>query len=213
MYLEPYTTPNAIEERSFAIIEEQLGSKRPYTGLLWEVARRCIHTTGDLGILDGLKLSEAGLTKGLKALEAGCTIYTDTRMVACGLTPKHFNALNCKIVALMDLPGVAAYAANNSCTRARAGIEMLGEKLSGQIVAIGNAPTALLALLDVLELGLTPPALIIGMPVGFVNASPAKKLLYNSSYTNFTLLGTRGGSPLAAACVNALAEIVVRNKD
>lgn len=112
----------------------------------------------------------------------------------------------------MGLPNLGKIARKQGITRARAGIEQIAPHMGGNIVAIGNAPTALLALLEVLEKGAAPPALIVGMPVGFVNASQSKAILHGSNWPHFTLLGRKGGSAIAAASINALAEIILQQR-
>lgn len=210
--LDPASLPGEIEARSFAIIESELPEPRPYSGQLWQIARRCIHALGDTAILPDLRLSEAALNAGLEAVRCGCQIYTDTAMLAAGLVKRRMEPLGITVTPLMNLPDLAREAKEIGATRARAGIMRIAPKMAGQIVAIGNAPTALLALLEALENGAVAPALIIGMPVGFVNAAQSKEMLAASPWPSFTLLGRKGGSAAAAACANALAEIVLSEK-
>lgn len=210
--LELAATPEAIEARSFAIIDAELPEPRPFAGPLWEVARRCIHALGDTAILPDLRLDAAALERGVAALRAGRPVFTDTRMAAAGLPARRMDRLGVEVTPLMALSGVAGQARARGVTRAAAGIRMISDRLAGALVVIGNAPTALLALLEALE-GRTPatgPALIVGMPVGFVNAAQSKELLAQSPWPHFTLLGRKGGSAAAAACVNALAELALR---
>lgn len=210
--LDPAATPEAIEARSFAIIDAELPEPRPFAGPLWEVARRCIHALGDTAILSDLRLDATALERGVAALREGRPLFTDTRMAAAGLPGRRMDRLGVAVTPLMALPGVAGQARAWGVTRAAAGIRMIADRLAGAIVVIGNAPTALLALLEALE-GRTPetgPALIVGMPVGFVNAAQSKELLAQSPWPHFTLLGRKGGSAAAAACVNALAELALR---
>lgn len=210
--LDPAATPEAIEARSFAIIDAELPEPRPFAGPLWEVARRCIHALGDTAILPDLRLGELALERGVAALRTGRPVFTDTRMAAAGLPRRRMNRLGVEVVPLMGLDGVGEMARALGITRAAAGIRMIADRLAGAIVLIGNAPTALLALLEELE-GRAPeaaPALIVGMPVGFVNAAQSKELLAESRWPHFTLLGRKGGSAAAAACVNALAELALR---
>lgn len=209
MKLDSAATPAEIERRSFEIIDAEIPEPRPFEGPLWEIARRCIHALGDTDILDDLRLDESAMQLGIAALQGHCTVYTDTAMLAAGLVARRMAPLGITVQPLMTLPNLAEMAAERNVTRARAGMEMIGDKMAGQIVAIGNAPTALLALLEVLAKGTEPPALIVGMPVGFVNAAQSKELLHASPYPHFTLLGRKGGSACAAACVNALAEVVL----
>lgn len=210
--LDPAAKPDEIERKSFAIIDIEIPEPRPYAGTLWEVARRCIHALGDTAIINDLKFDEESLNSGLRALRSGCRIYTDTRMLAAGLVKRRMDPLGITPVALMDLPDTGEISKKEGITRSRAGIRMIAPNLEGSIVAIGNAPTALLALLEELEINPGKPALIIGMPVGFVNAAQSKALLAQSRWPHFTLFGRKGGSAIAAACVNAMAEIVLKER-
>ena len=210
--LDSACTPQDIENRSFAIIDQEMPPPRPFEGPLWQVARRCIHTLGDTDILDDLRLSAEGLEAGVAALLRGCTVYTDTRMAAAGLPMRRLTPLGVTVTPIMALPGLDELARAKKTTRSRAGLESLAGQMSGHIMVIGNAPTALLGLLDVLDQGAPPPALIVGMPVGFVNAAQSKELLRRSPWPHFTLLGRKGGSAVAAACVNALADLALEQR-
>ncbi|WP_165078617.1 MULTISPECIES: precorrin-8X methylmutase [unclassified Desulfovibrio] len=210
--LDPAATPEAIEARSFAIIDAELPEPRPFAGPLWEVARRCIHALGDTAILPDLRLSGSALERGVSALRAGKPVFTDTRMAAAGLPARRMARLGVEVVPLMGLDGVGEAARAEGVTRAAAGIRMISDRLAGAVIVIGNAPTALLALLEELEgrPAEAGPALIVGMPVGFVNATQSKELLAESPWPHFTLLGRKGGSAVAAASVNALAELALQ---
>ncbi len=215
MELDKAKTPSEIERRSFEIIDNEIPEPRRYAGLLWDVARRCIHAAGDTSILENLVLEEQALENGLTALENGCTIYTDTRMLAAGLVPRRMDRLGVKVIPLMDLPELSQTADLMNSTRCRAGIHLIKNKLSQDIIAIGNAPTALLGLLDELAVLSDPgqgPALIVGMPVGFVNAELSKEFLHQSPWPKFILKGRRGGCAIAAAAINALADIALARK-
>ena len=207
--LDPACTPQEIEARSFAIIDAEIPEPRPFSGGLWEVARRCVHTLGDTEIIADLRLSRDGLAAGVAALRRGCTVYTDTRMAAAGLPLRRLTPLGVTVTPLMGLPALEEISRRWGVTRSRAGIDMIADRLAGQIMVIGNAPTALLALLEALNQGAPAPALVVGMPVGFVNAAQSKELLRQSPWPHFTLLGRKGGSAVAAACVNALAELAL----
>ena len=208
--LDRASAPEEIEARSFEIIDAE--APRPYSGRLWEVARRCVHALGDIEIANDLLLSEAALESGLEALKNECVVFTDTRMLAAGLVARRMDPLGVKVRPLMELPRLDAMARESGLTRAACGMRMIAPELDGQIVAVGNAPTALLALLD--ELKARPsvrPALIVGMPVGFVNAAQSKELLARADYPSFVLRGRKGGSTAAAAAINALANIALRD--
>ncbi|MEG2172125.1 MAG: precorrin-8X methylmutase [Desulfovibrionaceae bacterium] len=205
--LDPATTPDSIEQRSFAIIDAEIPVPRPFDGPLWHLARRLIHTSGDPTILPQLSLSTAAVQAGIDALRSGCTVFTDTEMARCGMTARHLGPLHVSTTCILSLPHVAEQAHIHQCTRSRAGILCIAPLWHKAIIAIGNAPTALLALLECLDAGAPPPALIIGMPVGFVNAAESKALLARSPYLQLSLQGRKGGSNLAAATVNALATL------
>ncbi|MBO4301117.1 MAG: precorrin-8X methylmutase [Desulfovibrio sp.] len=207
--LDPAATPEEIESRSFAIIDTEIPEPRPFSGDVWKVARRCVHTLGDLSIVTELRFDATALEAGIVALRGGCTVFTDTRMAAAGLPPRRLCPLGVTVVPLMGIEGLDDMARARHMTRSRAGLEAIAGRMKGNIVVIGNAPTALLGLLDVLERGAPPPALIVGMPVGFVNAAQSKERLHRSPWPHFTLLGRRGGSAVAAACVNAMADIAL----
>ncbi|EGY25165.1 precorrin-8X methylmutase family protein [Desulfovibrio sp. A2] len=220
--LQPAFTPGEIEARSFAIIDAEAGEPKPFTGHAWEIARRLVHTCADFDILPHLHLPDAAIATGVAALARGCAIYTDTEMARAGMPLRRLTPLGCAVACLHALPGTAERAQERATTRARAAMELAGERLGGAIVAVGNAPTALLALLDHLAAGGPPPALVVAMPVGFVNAEESKALFLERAallthlgphgLPCLALRGRKGGSPLAAATVNALAEIALRGR-
>ena len=203
--LDPAQTPASIEARSFSIIDAAVGEVKPFFGKAWSVARRLVHTSGDLTLLDSLYLPLPGVGSGIEALKAGATVFTDTEMVRAGIPMRRLAPLGVTVRCMLSQPGIEERAAEQGMTRSRAAVEALAHEFSGAILAIGNAPTALLALLDMIAAGARPPALVIGMPVGFVNAEESKELLIHSGIPCLALRGRRGGSPLAAATVNALA--------
>lgn len=206
--LDDCRTPAAIEERSFAIIDAEAGEPKPFTGRAWQIARRLVHTTGDFSLLPDLCLPDAAIDAGLAALGRGAAIFTDTEMARSGIPLRRVSPLGCLVRCILAQPEVADKAAALGSTRTYAGITCLGDLLGGSILVVGNAPTALLALFDHLERGGPPPALVIGMPVGFVNAAESKELLLRRrELPSLVLRGRRGGSPLAAATLNALAVI------
>lgn len=211
--LDPASTPAAIESRSFAMIDAEAGDPKPFSGHAWSVARRLVHTSGDLTLLGSLHLPDSAIAAGIAALVRGAPVYTDTEMARAGMPRRRLDPLGVSVACVLSLPGVDGRARANGVTRTRAGIELLGDRLGGAVVAIGNAPTALLAILDHLDAGGPAPALVIGMPVGFVNAAESKeRLMARSDVPCLAVTGRRGGSPLAAATVNALACIAKEQK-
>lgn len=211
LQFDPASTPGSIEARSFAIIDAEASPEKPFSGDAWKVARRLAHTAGDLSLLDALVLPDAAIAAGVLALRRGAPVFTDTEMVRAGIPVRRTDALGVTVSCILsfsDLDGAQAEALGT--TRSRASVAALGERLGGSVVAIGNAPTALLALLEYLDRGGAAPALVIAMPVGFVNAAETKELLLQYTHVqSLVLRGRRGGSPLAAAAVNALAAIAL----
>lgn len=208
--LDSATSPAEIEARSFAIIDAEAGPDRPFTGAAWAVARRLVHTSGDMSLLTSLHLPLAAVEAGVAALCSGCRVFTDTEMVRSGIPRRRIDPLGVTVRCFLADGALAEDAARRGITRSRAGMEALKDEFAGAIVAIGNAPTALLALLECIDAGAAKPALVIGMPVGFVNAAESKDLLVaRSDMASLAVLGRRGGSPLAAAAVNALCELAL----
>ncbi|WP_027187601.1 precorrin-8X methylmutase [Desulfovibrio cuneatus] len=203
--LDPHNTPQGIEDRSFAIIDAEIDPK-PFHGDAWQVARRLVHTSGDTGLVADLWLPDAAVAAGVAAIRAGAPIFTDTEMARAGMPLRRLSPFGCTVQCLLAAPGVAELAVAEGITRSRAGVLCLGKAMEGSIIAIGNAPTALLAMLEAVAENGIMPALVVGMPVGFVNAAESKELLVQQkALHSLVLRGRRGGSPLAAATVNALA--------
>jgi precorrin isomerase len=194
-----------IYRQSFAIIraEARLDLLAPD---LAEVAVRLIHACGMTDIVHDLAASADAVSAGRQALRAGVPIFCDARMVAEGVTRGRLPADN-EVRCTLQHPDVPALAAHLGTTRSAAALDLWLPTLSGALVVIGNAPTALFRLLELLDAGAPRPALIVGVPVGFVGAAESKlELATNSRGVPFlTLHGRRGGSAIAAAAVNALA--------
>ena len=195
-----------IYTKSFATIraEADLSNLPPD---LETVAVRLIHSCGMIDIVKDLAASPLAATHGRKALAAGAPILCDARMIAEGITRKRLPADNPVICTLWnpDVPELARQIGN---TRSAAALDLWLDQLDGAVVAIGNAPTALFRLLEMLDAGAPKPALILGFPVGFVGAAESKaELAANSRGVPFIALhGRRGGSAMATAAVNALAK-------
>jgi precorrin-8X/cobalt-precorrin-8 methylmutase len=195
-----------IYRKSFAMIraEANLSILPPD---LETVAVRLIHSCGMTDIVDDLAASPNAATIGRNALKTGATILCDAQMVAQGITRARLPAENAIICTLQD-PDVPGLAQKLATTRSAAALELWHDYLDGAVVAIGNAPTALFRLLELLDAGAPKPALILGFPVGFVGTAQSKiELASNSRGVPFiTLHGRRGGSAMATAAVNALAK-------
>lgn len=212
--LQPERTPRDIEARSFAIIDEEMGEPKPFAGLEWEVVRRVIHATADFEYADLLRFTPGAVRAGVDALKQGALVITDTEMARSAIPARRMLPLGCETLCLMNDPRVAEQAREKGTTRATAAVQALGKEIAGSIMVIGNAPTALITLLDELDKGKCPaPVLIVGMPVGFVNAAESKELLrQRTDLPHITVLGRKGGTPAAAATVNALAEAALRER-
>jgi precorrin-8X/cobalt-precorrin-8 methylmutase len=197
--------PDEIYHRSFALIEEATDLTRFPEGLR-PMARRLAHAAGDVTILDDLACSPGAIAAGRAALAAGVPIFVDSRMVAAGIIAGRLPG-KADIVCTLNDPRTAELARSLETTRAAAAVELWQPQLAGAVIAIGNAPTALFHLLELIGGGAPRPALVLGFPVGFVGAAEAKIALaeFNDGIEFITLHGRRGGSALAAAAVNALA--------
>jgi precorrin-8X/cobalt-precorrin-8 methylmutase len=196
--------PQEIEVESFRRIDALVGAHDFPPGV-WPVVRRMIHTTGDVDFHQSVKVHPQAITAGVEALRRGCALGTDTRMLLAGISTGRLGRLGVEPFCILDDPEVAGDAARQKTTRTAAGLERALPRLAGGIVAIGNAPTALLRLLELLEAGAPAPALVVGIPVGFVNAAESKEALSRQHCPFITVLGPKGGSAVAAAVINALA--------
>ncbi len=204
--IRPISAPEAIEAASLAIIDAEVPEPRPYQGPQWPIVRRLIHTSADFELLDLVRFSPGAVQAGLAALKAGATIVTDTEMARCAIPARRLTPLGCTVRCLLNDPDVVAVATAAGGTRAAAAMDAALALPGPLVLAIGNAPTALLRLLQRLDEGAPAPALVIGMPVGFVNAAESKALLMTRADVPWIVIsGRKGGSALAGATVNAMA--------
>lgn len=194
--------PGQIERRSFEHIEAEL--PHPLDPALAPVIKRVIHTTADFDYADTLCFSPGVMEKALAALRAGATIVTDTNMALAGINKKALGELGCQALCYMADPAVAEAAKAQGTTRAVAAVDKAADLPGPLIFAVGNAPTALVRLYERIQAGDLDPALIIGVPVGFVNVVPAKELILSTQVPHIVARGRKGGSNVAAAIVNAL---------
>ena len=194
----------AIYERSFATIRAEADLSR-FTPDEARVAVRVIHACGIVAITDDLQFSPGFTAAARAALLAGAPVLCDAKMVAHGITRARLPAGN-DVICTLDAPETPGLAARIGNTRSAAALDLWGPRLGGALVAIGNAPTALFHLLELLDAGAPPPAAVIGMPVGFVGAIESKQALAADGRVPFaTVHGRRGGSAMTVAAVNALA--------
>lgn len=197
-----------IYDRSFATIRREADLGGLPDGVE-AVAVRMIHTCGMVDIPADLAFSADVVTKGRAALRAGAPILCDAKMIASGITRARLPADN-TIMCTLTAPEVPDLAASMGTTRSAAALELWRPYLDGAVIAIGNAPTALFRLLEILDEGTPKPAVIIGVPVGFVGAAESKRELARNprGVPYLTLHGRRGGSAMAVAAINAIADPV-----
>ncbi len=196
--------PMDIEKRSFEIITELLAGRTldPENEL---VIKRAIHTTADFDYADNLVFSEHAVQKGIDALRAGCDIVTDTQMARAGINKTILSSLGGEVHCFMSDADVAETAKARGVTRALVSMEKAATLEKPCIFAIGNAPTALFSLQALMEAGRLQPALIIGVPVGFVNVVESKERIIASALAPYIVArGRKGGSNVAAAICNAM---------
>ena len=194
--------PDEIERRSMEIIESELSVPIPPENKA--VVKRVIHCTADFDYARNLVFSEGAVEKALSTLKGGCTIVTDTQMAKSGINKTAAGKLGCEVLCFMRDPDVAEIAKKRGCTRAVASMEK-ASRLGGPLVfAIGNAPTALLRIREMMDEGTLRPELVIGVPVGFVNVVESKEAIMETDVPYIVAKGRKGGSNVAAAIVNAL---------
>lgn len=201
--------PMDIEKRSFEIITELLGERKldPENEL---VIKRVIHTSADFDYADNLVFSPHAVQKGIEALRGGCDIVTDTQMAKAGINKTILGKLGGEVHCFMSDPDVAAEAKERGITRAIVSMERAAKLSKPCIFAIGNAPTALISLHEQIQAGTLHPALIVGVPVGFVNVVESKELILDSEVPHIVARGRKGGSNVAAAICNALLYQIMR---
>ncbi len=196
------TDPNEIEKRSMEIIESELDVDIPPENLA--VVKRVIHTTADFDYAKNLAFSEGAVEKALAALRDGCSIVTDTQMAKSGINKAATARLGVEVHCFMSDPDVAEEAKKRGCTRAKVSMEKAARVAGSGIFAIGNAPTALIMLREMIESGEISPKLVVGVPVGFVNVIESKEEIMQTGVPYIVARGRKGGSTVAAAIINAL---------
>lgn len=201
--------PMDIEKRSFEIITELLGERKlnPENEL---VIKRVIHTSADFDYADNLVFSPHAVQKGIEALRGGCDIVTDTQMAKAGINKTILGKLGGEVHCFMSDSDVAAEAKERGITRAIVSMERAAKLSKPCIFAIGNAPTALISLYEQIQAGTLHPALIVGVPVGFVNVVESKELILGLEVPHIVARGRKGGSNVAAAICNALLYQIMR---
>ncbi len=207
--LQNFIKPEDIEAESFRIIDSEVPKSRLFDGEKWEIVRRMIHTTADFEMIDLVRFHEKAVASGIEALKNGATIVTDTEMAKRGIPVRRLDPLGCEVHCLMNDERVVARAKAEGITRAKAAVDIAVVEIKPDIYVVGNAPTALIRLVEYFDKGEVSPALVVGMPVGFVNAAESKALLMSRNIPYISIEGRKGGSALAASVINALAILAV----
>lgn len=204
--------PMDIEKRSFEMITEELGDTPliPGTEL---VVKRCIHTSADFDYAKNLCFSEDVVTKAMEALKNGACIVTDTQMAKSGINKKALARYGGEVFCFMSDEDVAELAKKNGTTRATASMDKAAAMDKKLIFAIGNAPTALVRLYELIKEDKIRPELIIGVPVGFVNVVQSKELIMETNVPYIVARGRKGGSNIAACICNALLYMIDNKRD
>lgn len=195
--------PAEIEKRSFAIITQELG-ERTFLPEHDAIIKRVIHTTADFEYADALEFSPDAVKKAHQALKAGATVITDTQMALSGINKSMLVSLGGQAKCFMAEPEVAEQARQRGVTRAAVSMEHAAQLSGNLIFAIGNAPTALIRLYELIKEQKITPSFIIGVPVGFVNVVESKELFIGGQTPYIIARGRKGGSNVAACIVNAL---------
>lgn len=201
--------PQQIEAQSFQIIDRLVGDlklPRPQE----DIVKRVIHATADTDYANNIIFHPESISSGLKFIRTGNNIITDVNMLKAGINQNMLDRFGGKTKCLINSKRVRAKAGQWGITRAAAAMRLLGDDLNGCLVAIGNAPTALLELCRLMEEERVIPGLIVGVPVGFVGAVESKAKLMDSPLPYITNIGRKGGSPVAAAIVNALLRLAIK---
>jgi len=195
--------PAEIEALSFRIIDQEAGD-HGFPEDQWTIVRRMIHTSADFEYLTSVRFHAGAVHAGIAAITAGRNIVTDTHMARAGIRKSAILRFGGSLECLIDDPTVAHAARDSGCTRARAAVDAAMPMMRKGIYVIGNAPTALLRLMELIRAGQAAPALVVGLPVGFVNAAESKALLVGMDIPFISNVGRKGGSNVAASVVNAL---------
>lgn len=202
-----------IENDSFAIIDEETGDHHHPPGD-WEVVRRVIHATADFEFKDLMALHPEAVDAGIRALVGGCPVIVDVRMIESGLNKARLDHYGCQIHCFISDDEVIAQAKKENSTRAIVAMRKARDLglLDGAVVAVGNAPTALIELARMAKAGEAKPALVVGVPVGFVSAAESKEEAIDSTLPYIVARGRKGGSPIAVAILHALLLLSTRSE-
>ncbi|MBW1759614.1 MAG: precorrin-8X methylmutase [Deltaproteobacteria bacterium] len=201
--------PEDIETLSFKIIDEEAGP-HDYSPEQWRILQRMIHTSADFEYMDTVRFHPESIRAGLNAIRSGKTILTDTNMAKAGIRKKELEHFGAAVKCFINDDKIKTAAKEAGITRAKAAVDASVSIMEGGIYVVGNAPTALLQIIELVKDKKVKPALIIGLPVGFVNAAESKAALIEMDCPYISNVGRKGGSNIAASVVNALAILAVK---
>ncbi len=203
--------PEEIEKRSFEMIDAEAGAHN-FSPAQWAIVRRMIHTSADFEYMASIRIHPRAVEAGIEAISQGQPVFCDTNMLRTGIRARDLDTFGASACCLMNDPEIARAARHSGATRARTAVDAAADRMAGGIYAVGNAPTALLRLIDLIVQGRARPALVIGLPVGFVNAAESKAALAELDVPHITNVGRKGGSNVAASVVNALILLALQRK-
>ncbi|UQZ88819.1 precorrin-8X methylmutase [Deltaproteobacteria bacterium Smac51] len=205
--------PKFIENKSFSIIADEAGSHN-WNDKEWSIVQRMVHTSADFDYVSDTLMSPGAIEAGVEAIRSGCSIVTDTKMALCGISAARLHNYGNRLICLISDERTQRRARETGTTRALAAVDLVYDLFfrnsdNGGIWVVGNAPTALFRLMEKMETepDWPRPRLIVGLPVGFVNASESKEALAGTNHNFITNRGRKGGSNVAASVINALAEL------
>jgi precorrin-8X/cobalt-precorrin-8 methylmutase len=195
----------SIEDQSFAVIDREAGA-HAFPPAEWTVVRRVIHATADFELKSLMRFQNDAIRAGVAALRGGCPIVVDVKMIAAGLNEDRLAAYGCKLWSFISDDDVIATARANNSTRAIEAMRKAHQRglIDGAIIAVGNAPTALIEVARLVREASARPALVIGVPVGFVSAAESKDIVLALPTPVIAVHGRKGGSPIAVAIIHAL---------
>lgn len=199
----------SIEDASMEMIESEIG-KHDYDKMEWPIVRRVIHSTADFDFAqkNAIVFHKNAIKSGMSALENGCDIVVDVNGVSGLFNKQNLNDFGNKIVCKISDPEVIRKAKEENLTRSQLSMRLSKDSMQGGVIVIGNAPTALLEVIKMLKEKIINPALIIGMPVGFISAAESKEELQELDVPFISNIGRKGGSPSASAIINALYKLI-----
>ena len=202
----------SIEDESMQIIDSEIGTHH-YNEQEWPIVRRIIHATADFDFARENKIifHKDAISNGINALKNGCNIIVDVNGVIGGLNKQNLKDFSNNVICNISNPTIVEEAKKYNKTRAQTSMRMASSEMNGGIVVIGNAPTALLEVIQMIQEGSTKPALVIGIPVGFVSSPESKEVLQTLDIPYITNNGRKGGSPCASSIVNALFKLLREN--